>query len=96
MGKKISLSKQAEFSLGNIINYLETEWSARIAESFYQEFRDRIQSILNYHELGIQSIAVPAWRKILITKHNILVYRTDSDKITVLNIIDTRSSIYTI
>ncbi len=96
MGKKISLALQAEVSLGNILNYLETEWSSGISQSFYTEVRNRIHLITNYPDIGIQSLAIPKWRKILITKHNILVYRVDSDIITVLNIIDTRSSVYSI
>jgi plasmid stabilization system protein ParE len=96
MEKKISWTLQARSNIKGIINYLETEWSNRIAESFYDETSDRLQLIIAYPDIGIQSLTRPAWRKILITKHNILVYRIDSDIITVLNIIDTRSSAYTI
>lgn len=96
MGKKISWALQADLSLENILNYLETEWSIRISESFYDETHARVQLITNYPEIGIQSTSIPEWRKILITKHNILVYRIDNTKITLLNIIDTRSSTYTI
>jgi plasmid stabilization system protein ParE len=94
--KKIIWTAQARANIKGILIYLETEWSTRISESFYDETFDRLQLITIYPDIGIQSLAIPAWRKILITKHNILVYRVDSDKITVLNIIDTRSSAYTI
>ena len=56
MGKKINLALQAEFSLENILNCLETEWSARIAEIFYEEVRNRIQLIFNYPDIGINRL----------------------------------------
>jgi plasmid stabilization system protein ParE len=96
MGKEISWAQEADLSLENVLNYLEAEWSTRISESFYEETIARTHLILNYPDIGIQSLTIPMWRKILITKHNILVYRTDRDKITILNIIDTRSSNYTL
>lgn len=96
MEKKVTWTPHARANIKHILNYLETEWSTRISESFYDETFDRLQLILNYPEIAIQSLAIPSWRKILITKHNILIYRSDKDRIIVLNILDTRSAAYTI
>jgi plasmid stabilization system protein ParE len=96
MERKIIWSSRASSDFENILIYLETDWSLRISETFYAEAFHRVSSICAYPEISIQSLTIPEWRKILITKHNILVYKIERNKITVLNIIDTRSSAYTI
>jgi plasmid stabilization system protein ParE len=96
MERKIIWSPRAISDLENILTYLETDWSLRISEIFYAEAFHRVASICTYPDIGIQSLTIPSWRKILITKHNILVYRIDNHVIVLLNILDTRSSTYSI
>jgi plasmid stabilization system protein ParE len=94
MEKEIVWSPQAAYSLAKVLIYLETEWSKRTADSFFEELLNQLELIKLYPEIGIQSPAIKSWRKILITKHNALIYRTDNEKIILLNIVDTRSSKY--
>lgn len=94
MEKEIIWTPQATLSLATVLIYLETEWSKKIATGFLDEFLTQLAVLKTHPEIGIQSAKKKFWRKILITKHNALIYRIDKDKIILLNIIDTRTSGY--
>lgn len=94
MGKEVVWTVRATASLSDVLEYLESEWSSRIAKAFIDELLKRVEIISAYPELGIQSPSQLSWRRVLITKQNALIYRIDRETIVLLDIVDTRTSGY--
>jgi plasmid stabilization system protein ParE len=93
---EIIWSPSATRNLAEILIYLESEWSVKIAEGFVKELENQIELIRAYPEIGIQSSKNNLVRRILITKHNALYYMFENQKIILLNFYDTRTFKYPI
>jgi len=70
---------------------LEQEWGDKVARSFLLKVDRRIEMLKQYPYLGVASEKLPGVRGLLITKHNILFYKVEKNKIIILNLYDTRS-----
>jgi plasmid stabilization system protein ParE len=96
MENEIIWTPSASKNLSDILFYLETEWSVKIAEGFVKELEYKISLIRIYPDIGIQSSKNKLVRRILITKHNALYYLFENQKIILLNFYDTRTFRYPI
>jgi plasmid stabilization system protein ParE len=89
MAKKIIWSSRAISSFDKIINYLEKEWTQReIAKlvSNTQKVLEQIESgSIKFKSSGRRDI-----HEVLITKHNLLIYRLKKNQIDLLVFYDTR------
>lgn len=83
-------------NLAEILAYLESEWSLKIAEGFIKELHYQIKIISAYPEIGIQSSKNTLVRRVLVTKHNALYYMVENQKLVLLNFYDTRTFNYPI
>lgn len=92
MAKKIVWSKRAIKSFNSVINYLETEWNDAVTENFVIHTYNAIELLADNHEIGTIEDPGRNIRGFLVTKHNILFYRTTDKKIILLNLHDTRSN----
>ena len=73
-----------------VVDYLLTAWSLKLASDFITTLEERVETLSSFPNIGIASSKNPGIRSIVITKHNKLYYRNQSDKIEILNIFDTR------
>ncbi len=90
MVKEVVWLKKASENFDNIIQYLITDWSALVAEDFYKSTMSIIYNLKEFPALGSVSNKSKVLRKVLISKHNYLVYRIKGDRIIIIRIIDTR------
>ncbi len=86
----------ASSSLADVLIYLESEWSLRVAQGFVIELELQLSILQAHPEIGIVSFENKLVRRILVTKHNALYYLYENHQLIIVNICDTRSSIYTI
>lgn len=91
MAFEIIFKKRFINNLISIQTYLENEWGEKVATSFLKKIDNRINSLKKFPYLGAESLKIPSVRGLLITKHNILFYKIESNKIIILNLFDTRS-----
>lgn len=90
MAYEIVWTDNSREDLKRIVDYLEEEWSTKIAEEFIIECYSIIELLTYSPYIGIASEKFHSVRKILITKHNALYYSVVGEKITLLDIFDTR------
>jgi plasmid stabilization system protein ParE len=91
MSFEIKWSEKAENQLYDIFNYLEKEWSLKVALNFTEEV-DFILDLLKEspfigQEYETENSNV---RFLLISKHNTLFYLIENNSINLLNIFDNR------
>ena len=89
---QVFLSPLAEFKIQMILDYLESEWTARVKESF---FRQLIQSLnhISSHPYGFSQIEeFPGVYKCVVNRHNSLFYRINANEIEVITVIDNRQN----
>ncbi len=75
-----------------VIDYLLLEWPLPVAEKFVETIEKRIEVLSRFPNIGIASLKDASVRSIILTKHNKLYYRSNRDKIEILNIFDTRQN----
>ncbi|MEO8147984.1 MAG: type II toxin-antitoxin system RelE/ParE family toxin [Bacteroidia bacterium] len=90
MVRKISWNERALDKFGKVTNYLLESWSANIADEFVEKALKDIDSLLEFPYIGRESEKNDSYRCLLITKHNLLIYRIEKKKIVIVNIVDTR------
>lgn len=92
MAFEIVFKKAFIKKLVKVQTYLEQEWGDQVARNFLHKIDSRIQMLKQYPHSGAASVKIPGVRGLLITKHNILFYKIEGNKIIVLNLYDTRSN----
>jgi plasmid stabilization system protein ParE len=91
MAYQLIQKKRFKNKLVKLLDYLETEWGFKVAESFLKKVDKHLESISHHPFLG-RPEAYRNVRSVLITKHNRVYYRFDGKTIKVLNMYDTRMS----
>lgn len=89
MAKKIIWSTRATASFDRIIKYLEKEWTKKEIEKLILS----TQKVLRQIESGsikFKSSGKKDIHEVLVTKHNLLIYRIKKNKIDLLVFYDTR------
>lgn len=91
MAKKVVWTRRATHSFRNVISYLENKWNYTVTKNFVVHTYDVIDLLAENPEIGTIEDISKNIRGFLVTKHNILFYRTTETEIILLNIYDTRS-----
>lgn len=91
MAKEIIWSSKAEKSFAAIINYLETTWSKADAQNFVIKANKTFSLLQNGNVAFRRSFKVNI-REVLITKHNLLLYREKGKKVELIVFVDTRKN----
>ena len=90
MSRKIILSKKASKKLGELLEYLETEWSAKVKNDYIKKLEKSLaiikQNPNNFQESNIKK----GLHKCVITKQTTIYYKFDKDKIYVVTLFDNR------
>jgi arsenate reductase-like glutaredoxin family protein len=89
MAKEIVWLQPAKNSFFNIINYLEHNWTEKEIRSFVSK-TDKIIGIISSGKVKFKKSNKKSIYEILITKHNLLIYREKANKIELLLFYDTR------
>ena len=89
MAKKIIWSLKAIASFDKIVIYLEKNWTAREIEKLVSNTQKTLQQIeseaIKFRSSGKKNI-----HEVLITKHNLLIYRVKKNQIDLIVFYDTR------
>lgn len=89
MAYKIVVTKTFSKNVLTVYNYLQSEWHQKIADEFIVILLKHIQGISNTPGIGSPAKKT-AVRKLLVTPHNKLYYRINSQSIVLLTLFDTR------
>jgi len=92
MAKKIKQSKLFAKKVTNLLEYLEMNWSKKVADEFKKILDEKMLRLIDKPKSGINSTKVSEVRWILITKHNKLFYRIKGEIIYIITLFDTRQN----
>ena len=93
MAYRIVINKKFINSLTNVLSYLETEWNKKVADDFLNRVDQRINALQHHPYIGAQT-KFKNVRGIHVTKHNRLYYKVSGNKVTIINLYDTRRKTY--
>lgn len=90
MSRKVIISKRASLKLIRLLEYLETEWSAKVKDDFIQKL-DKSLLIIQKNTDGFEkSKFISGLHKCVITKQISLFYKHDKNRIFIVSIFDNR------
>jgi len=87
-----TLSDLAGRKLDDLLDYLEQEWSLKIADNFEEIFEKKLLHIAKYPESCIKSKQFPNLHLCVVTKQTSFLYRIKPNEIEVVTVLDNRSS----
>ena len=90
MALKIVFNKRADLKLDKTLEYLKTQWSVRVANEFLENLYNTIDILSIFPEIGTMVDNERNIKGFLVTKQTKMYYRVESDKLIILNFIDTR------
>ena len=90
MAFEIILKKRFLHKVTKTLAYLEKEWSQDVALAFLQKIDRRLMQLSQQPYLGTASQKVSNVRGVLITRHNRMYYKVKDNRVTILNMYDTR------
>ncbi len=90
MAYEIVVKKRFTNKVQKVLAYLEKEWSYKAAGEFLLKIDRRIDLLAKQPYIGAPSSKVKDIRGLLITRHNRIYYKISGNKVTILNMYDTR------
>ena len=90
MAFQIIVKKRFTNKVKKVLTYLEKEWSHKVAVEFLLKIDRRFELLAQQPYIGAPSTKVKDIRGLLITRHNRLYYKINGNKVTILNMYDTR------
>ncbi len=90
MALNISWSPKALRKFHDLLNYLEKNWGEAIAKEFVLRTEEVISKIADRPKLYKEISKRQGLREAVITKHNLLIYKTNKNKVVILTLFDTR------
>jgi plasmid stabilization system protein ParE len=90
MVKTIVWNRRASNSFNSIIEYLQQEWGERVTKNFVIRTYQILEFLIEHPEMGSLENHEKQIRGFVITKHNILFYRIEENRIVLLDFFDTR------
>ena len=86
---EIVWSREAATRLYQILTYLKMEWSRKEVKEFVGAVNKTLETIAN-HPFLFRISESSINREALITKHNLLIYKVEDEKIVLLTLWDNR------
>lgn len=90
MAYKIVWTENALEDVYSVYDYLQRNWSARVAGKFLDKCIYWINLISNYPDIGRASHKDASIKRVLVSKQNALYYKVESNIIYLIDLIDTR------
>ncbi|MCD1117883.1 type II toxin-antitoxin system RelE/ParE family toxin [Chryseobacterium turcicum] len=84
--RKVKISSDAKSDLIKIEEYLLNKWNEKVADDFYQKLIDAI-NILETANVNFEKYLDTDFRKLLLTKHNTIIYKVENDEINIVRIL---------
>ena len=92
MQRNVKWSERAKWNYEKVIDYLIAEWNEVVIHDFVDKTEDCISVLISHPYIGRESEKRKGVRKVLITKHNLLIYKISKGNIYILDILDTRQN----
>ena len=92
MANQIKLSKLFVKKVTRLLQYLEKNWSKKVADDFKRNLDEKMLRIIDEPDAGRNSDKVDGVQWVLITKHNKLYYRIEGEIIYIITLFDTRQN----
>lgn len=92
MAKEIKWTKTAEKNFMNAVDYLIENWPEKVVSEFITHTDDLLHLLATHPDLGIMQNKEKEIRGILLSPHNKLLYRIESNRLIILKIFDTRQN----
>jgi plasmid stabilization system protein ParE len=89
MEKEVIWSKRAVKSYNKILKYLEENWNEKQIDSFIFKTEKTLLQIAS-NTIKFRSAGKFEVHEVLVTKHNLLIYRIKNKKIELVSFYDTR------
>jgi plasmid stabilization system protein ParE len=90
MHYQVSISERAQNNLVKILLYLQTEWSLKIRNRFYDKFLKDVQLVSQNPYLFPIIDFDRDVRRCMITKHNALYFRLVNQEVEIITVHDVR------
>ncbi|KAB2916194.1 MAG: type II toxin-antitoxin system RelE/ParE family toxin [Bacteroidetes bacterium] len=91
MEKEIIWSPRSKQTFAKVIEYLEQEWTEKEVFSFVAKV-EKVLSLISTGNIKFRSSGRENVHEVLITKHNLLIYRIKPSHIELLRFYDTRQN----
>ena len=91
MAKEIVWSLKAKSSFDSVINYLEKNWTEREIRNFVQRTHLLLKLIAS-DKVRFRKSVKKNFHEVPVTKHNLLLYRINKDRIELILFFDTRQN----
>jgi plasmid stabilization system protein ParE len=92
MVKEVKWSKKAKKSYKNILDYLTSAWSLRVAEDFDEKLDRKLLILKMFPHVGINSLTKKGYKRFVLSHHNSIIYRVKNNRIIILNVHDNRQN----
>ena len=93
MAYKIIINKRFIDRVSDLLIFLEEEWGKKVADDFVVKVDYKINSIQQHPYIGTLT-RFKNVRGMNVTKHNRIYYKVKGNKVTILNLYDTRRKNY--
>ncbi|MBC8053535.1 MAG: type II toxin-antitoxin system RelE/ParE family toxin [Sphingobacteriaceae bacterium] len=90
MALEIVWSPRAIKNFDSVIAYLERHWTEREVRNFVKQTLKTVSLVSEFPYLYKPLVGNETIREAVVTKHNVLIYRPDNDRLEILTIFDTR------
>lgn len=88
--REIKLSKRASTKLGQLLDYLEFEWSLQVKKDFIKKLDKSLNRIQKFPGSSQQTDFTKGLHMLVITKQTSIFYRYDNKTITIVTLFDNR------
>lgn len=89
MAKEIRWSKEAQRVFDEVVLYLEKHWTEREVEKFVKSTDKVVRQIADNPKM-FRTFSNDKFREVLITPHNLMMYKIYANHIEIITIYDTR------
>ncbi len=92
MARKVKLSKKASAKLGNIITYLETEWSEKVRDEFIQKLDNALDHLSQFPASHPKSEFINGLHRFVISKQITIYYKFSRSTVFIVTFFDNRQN----
>lgn len=89
---EIEISPEASGQIENVYKYLTVKFSKKVTDDFLEKVIRTVNQISVWKYSGMAA-KKKSFRKILITPHNLMIYKISRNKILIHSVFDTRQNL---
>jgi len=92
MAREVILTPLAEINYEGVVKYLVNNWSTRVAENFITRFEKICELLVENPGIFPYYNKAQKIQKCVLTKHNVIYFKSTPNAIKILTIFDTRQN----